>query len=179
MYTYPTDIIFSEQHKNEMLQSAINGSWKNHTSHYSGTNQPYQVIADYTGQWTIDDSIYRAKEIVTKRIKEPAAIYVMRLPPWKDMHIHTDTYTKPNEYRRTILMTLLSPRNFKEETRLEYYKEDKTTIEEKYIYDERSVVTNPIPFHRCFNQTPEWRYSLQITFRDDYEDILKILNKNE
>ena len=55
----------------------------------------------------------------------------MRLPPWEDMHIHKDTYTKPGEKRRTVIMTLLSPRNYKEETRLEYYKEDKKTITEK------------------------------------------------
>jgi hypothetical protein len=176
MYIHPTDIIFSDQHKDEMLQCAITGGWINHTSHYKGTYQPYQFIADYTGKWTVDNSILRAKQIVTERIKEPDAVFVMRLPPWEDMHIHIDTYTKPNEYRRTVLMTLLSPRNFKEETRLEYYREDKSTVTEKHIYDERSIITDATSFHRCFNQTPEWRYSLQITFRDEVEDILKLLN---
>ena len=91
------------------------------------------------------------------------------------MHIHIDTYTKSNEYRRTVMMTLLSPRNYKEETRLEYYKEDKTTVTEKHIYDERSIITDASVFHRCFNQTPEWRYSLQITFKDEIKNVLKHL----
>ena len=62
------------------------------------------------------------------------------------MHIHIDTYTKPNEYRRTVMMTLLSPRNYKEETRLEYYKEDKKTIIEKHIYDKKSIITDASVF---------------------------------
>ena len=175
MYIHPTDIVFSEEHKDEMLECAKKGEWINHTSHFCGTYQPYEFITDYTGRLKVDNSILKAKQIVTERIKEPDAIFVMRLPPYEDMHIHIDTYTKPGEYRRTVMMTLLSPRNYKEETRLEYYKEDKTTVTEKHIYDERSIITDASVFHRCFNQTPEWRYSLQITFKDEIKNILKHL----
>ncbi len=171
MYITPTDIIFSEEHKNEMLKCAEKGDWINHTSHNSGQYQPYEFIAAHSGGLKVDNSILKAKKIITDRIKEPDAIFVMRLPPWEDMHIHKDTYTKPGEKRRTVIMTLLSPRNYKEETRLEYYKEDKKTITEKHIYDKRSIITDATMFHRCFNQTPEWRYSLQITFKDDVQHI--------
>jgi hypothetical protein len=171
MYIIPTDIEFTDEHKDQMLESAKRGEWLNHTSHNSGKNQPYEFITDYSGRLIVDDPILKAKKIVTERIKEPDAIFVMRLPPWEDMHIHIDTYTKPKEYRRTVMMTLLSPRNYKEETRLEYYKEDKKTITEKHIYDKRSIITDASVFHRCFNQTPEWRYSLQITFKDDVQHI--------
>ena len=93
------------------------------------------------------------------------------------MHIHIDTYTKPGEYRRTVIMTLLSPRNYKEETRLEYYKEDKKTITETHYYnDGQSIITDATVFHKCFNQTPDWRYSLQITFRDEVDSINNIIN---
>ena len=175
MYIHPTDIVFTDEHKDEMLECAKNGDWINHTTHFSGKNQPYEFITDYTGRLKVDNSILKAKQIVTERIKEPDAIFVMRLPPYEDMHIHIDTYTKPGEYRRTVMMTLLSPRNYKEETRLEYYKEDKTTVTEKHIYDERSIITDASVFHRCFNQTPEWRYSLQITFKDEIKNVLKHL----
>ena len=175
MYIHSTDIVFTDKHKDEMLECAKNGDWINHTSHFCGTYQPYEFITDYTGRLKIDNSILKAKQIVTERIKEPDAIFVMRLPPYEDMHIHIDTYTKPGEYRRTVMMTLLSPRNYKEETRLEYYKEDKTTVTEKHIYDERSIITDASVFHRCFNQTPEWRYSLQITFKDEIKNVLKHL----
>ena len=171
MYIIPTDIEFTDEHKDEMLECAKKGNWLNHTSHNSGQYQPYEFITDYSGRLKVDNSILKAKKIVTERIKEPDAIFVMRLPPWEDMHIHIDTYTKPKEYRRTVMMTLLSPRNYKEETRLEYYKEDKKTITEKHIYDKRSIITDATMFHRCFNQTPEWRYSLQITFKDDVQHI--------
>ena len=89
------------------------------------------------------------------------------------MHVHIDTYTKPGQSRRTIMMTLLSPRNYKEETRLEYYKEDKKTVTASHIYDNRAVITDPSVFHRCFNQTPEWRYSLQITWDEEVDDIIQ------
>ena len=171
MYIIPTDIEFTDEHKDQMLESAKRGEWLNHTSHNSGKYQPYEFITDYSGRLVVDDPILKAKKIVTERIKEADAIFVMRLPPWEDMHIHIDTYTKPNEYRRTVMMTLLSPRNYKEETRLEYYKEDKKTIIEKHIYDKKSIITDASVFHRCFNQTPEWRYSLQITFKDDVQHI--------
>ena len=175
MYIHPTDIVFTDKHKDEMLECAKKGEWINHTTHFSNSNQPYEFITDYTGRLKVDDSIVKAKQIVTERIKEPDAIFVMRLPPYEDMHIHIDTYTKPGEYRRTVMMTLLSPRNYTEETRLEYYKEDKTTVTEKHIYDERSIITDASVFHRCFNQTPEWRYSLQITFKDEIKNVLKHL----
>lgn len=175
MYIHPTDIVFTDEHKDEMLECAKKGEWINHTTHFSGSNQPYEFITDYTGRLKVDDSILKAKQIVTERIKEPDAIFVMRLPPYEDMHIHIDTYTKPGEYRRTVMMTLLSPRNYKEETRLEYYKDDKTTVTEKHIYDERSIITDASVYHRCFNQTPEWRYSLQITFKDEIKNVLKHL----
>jgi hypothetical protein len=171
MYIIPTDIEFTDEHKDQILESAKRGEWLNHTSHNSGKNQPYEFITDYSGRLKVDNSILKAKKIITDRIKEPDAIFVMRLPPWEDMHIHKDTYTKPDEYRRTVIMTLLSPRNYKEETRLEYYKDDKITVTEKHIYDKRSVITDASMFHRCFNQTPEWRYSLQITFKDDVQHI--------
>lgn len=175
MYIHPTDIVFSEEHKDEMLECAKKGDWINHVTHFDGSHQPYEFITDYTGRLRVDNSILKAKQIVTERIKEPDAIFVMRLPPYEDMHIHIDTYTKPGEYRRTVMMTLLSPRNYEEETRLEYYKEDKTTVTEKHIYDERSIITDASVYHRCFNQTPEWRYSLQITFKDEVKNILKHL----
>ena len=175
MYIHSTDIVFTDEHKDEMLECAKKGEWINHTSHFCGTYQPYEFITDYTGRLKVDNSILKAKQIVTERIKEPDAIFVMRLPPYEDMHIHIDTYTKPGQYRRTVMMTLLSPRNCKEETRLEYYNEDKTTVTEKHIYDERSIITDASVFHRCFNQTPEWRYSLQITFKDEVKNILKHL----
>ena len=149
----------------------LNGDWTNHTSHFSGSYQPYEFITDYTGRLKLDDSILKAKEIITEKIKKPDAIFVMRLPPWTDMHIHIDTYTKPGEYRRTVMMTLLSPRNYKEETRLEYYKKDFKTIIETHYYDDKSIITDATVHHRCFNQTPYWRYSLQITFKDEVNDI--------
>ena len=108
MYIFPTNIKFTDKHKDEMLECAKNGDWLNHESHQSGQYQPYQFITDYTGRLKVDDSILKAKEIITEKIKEPDAIFVMRLPPWTDMHIHIDTYTKPGEYRRTVIMTLLS-----------------------------------------------------------------------
>lgn len=172
MNIFPTDIVFSDEHKDQMLQAAIQSNWIHHVTHNSGTYQPYEFITDYTGRLNIDSSILKAKEIVTEKIKEPDAIYVMRLPPWEDMHIHIDTYTQPGEYRRTVLMTLLSPRNYKTETRLEYYEDDRETITEVYYYDDRSIITDASTYHRCFNQTPEWRYSLQITFRDEVKDII-------
>ena len=175
MYIHSTDIVFTDEHKDEMLECAKKGEWINHTSHFCGTYQPYEFITDYTGRLKVDNSILKAKQIVTERIKEPDAIFVMRLPPYEDMHIHIDTYTKPGQYRRTVMMTLLSPRNYEEETRLEYYNEDKTTVTEKHIYDERSIITDASVYHRCFNQTPEWRYSLQITFKDEVKNILKHL----
>jgi len=175
MYINPTDIVFTEKHKDEMLKSALNSEWKNHISTVSNKKQPYQFITDYTGSLKLDEPFLKVKEIVTKRIKKPEAIFVMRLPPWENMHVHIDTSSNPGEYRRTIMMTLLSPRNYTEETRLEYYKEDKTTVIEKHIYDERSVLTDTSVYHRCFNQTPEWRYSLQITFKDEIKNVLKHL----
>jgi len=175
MYIIPTDIKFTDEHKDQILDSVKKGDWLNHKSHNSGKRQPYEFITDYSGRLKVDDPILKAKKIITERIKEPDAIFVMRLPPWEDMHIHIDTYTKPNEYRRTVMMTLLSPRNYKEETRLEYYKDDKTTVTEKHIYDERSIITDASVYHRCFNQTPEWRYSLQITFKDEIKNVLKHL----
>ena len=177
MYIFPTNIKFTDKHKDEMLECAKNGDWLNHESHHSGQYQPYQFITDYTGRLKVDDSILKAKEIITEKIKEPDAIFVMRLPPWTDMHIHIDTYTNPGEYRRTVIMTLLSPRNYKEETRLEYYKEDKKTITETHYYnDGQSIITDATVFHKCFNQTPDWRYSLQITFRDEVDSINNIIN---
>ena len=177
MYIFPTNIKFTDKHKDEMLECAKNVDWLNHESHHSGQYQPYQFITDYTGRLKVDDSILKAKEIITEKIKEPDAIFVMRLPPWTDMHIHIDTYTKPGEYRRTVIMTLLSPRNYKEETRLEYYKEDKKTITETHCYnDGQSIITDATVFHKCFNQTPDWRYSLQITFRDEVDSINNIIN---
>lgn len=175
MNIFPTDIVFTDDHKDQMLAAANQSIWINHVSHNSESYQPYQFITDYSGRLNIDDSILKAKKIVTERLKEPDAIYIMRLPPWENMHIHIDTYTKPREYRRTVLMTLLSPRNYKDETRLEYYADDKKTVTEVYYYDNRSIITNASTYHRCFNQTPEWRYSLQITFRDEVEDILNLL----
>ena len=67
--------------------------------------------------------------------------------------------------------------NYKEETRLEYYKEDKKTITETHYYnDGQSIITDATVFHKCFNQTPDWRYSLQITFRDEVDSINNIIN---
>ena len=43
------------------------------------------------------------------------------------------------------------------------------------MYDERAIITDPSVFHRCFNQTPEWRYSLQITWNDEVKDIVERL----
>ena len=91
MYIFPTNIKFTDKHKDEMLECAKNGDWLNHESHHSGQYQPYQFITDYTGRLKVDDSILKAKEIITEKIKEPDAIFVMRLPPWTDMHIHIDT----------------------------------------------------------------------------------------
>jgi hypothetical protein len=177
MYIFPTNIKFTDKHKDEMLECAKKGDWLNHESHHSGQYQPYQFITDYSGRLKVDDSILKAKEIITEKIKEPDAIFVMRLPPWTDMHIHIDTYTKPGEYRRTVIMTLLSPRNYKEETRLEYYKEDKKTITETHCYnDGQSIITDATVFHKCFNQTPDWRYSLQVTFKDEVDYINNIIN---
>ena len=48
MYIFPTDILFTNKHKDQMLQTAINGDWINHTSHFSGSYQPYEFITDYT-----------------------------------------------------------------------------------------------------------------------------------
>ena len=122
-----------------------------------------------------DESIVEAERIITDKIKKPASIYIMRLPAYTDMHVHIDTYTKPGQSRRTIMMTLLSPRNYKEETRIEYYEQDKKTVTESHIYDDRAIITDPSVFHRCFNQTPEWRYSLQITWNDEVKDIIERL----
>ena len=121
------------------------------------------------------DYLYEKAKIITEKIKKPASIYIMRLPAFTDMHVHIDTYTKPGQSRRTIMMTLLSPRNYKEETRIEYYEQDKKTVTESHIYDDRAIITDPSVFHRCFNQTPEWRYSLQITWNDEVKDIIERL----
>ena len=60
-------------------------------------------------------------------------------------------------------------------TRIEYYEQDKKTVTESHIYDDRAIITDPSVFHRCFNQTPEWRYSLQITWNDEVKDIIERL----
>ena len=174
MTIHETDIIFTDDHKDRMLDCAMKDSrWINHITHDGGEEQPYQFIKFLDTDSVRDESIVEAEKIVTKRIKKPTSIYIMRLPAYTDMHVHIDTYTKPGQSRRTIMMTLLSPRNYKEETRLEYYKEDKKTVTASHIYDDRAVITDPSVFHRCFNQTPEWRYSLQITWDEEVDDIIQ------
>lgn len=176
MNIHVTDIIFSDDHKNRILDCALNDPrWTNHITHNGGEEQPYQFIKFLETDTARPDSIIEAEKIVTNKIKKPASIYIMRLPAFTDMHVHIDTYTKPGESRRTIMMTLLSPRNYKEETRLEYYEQDKKTVTESHVYDDRAIITNPSVFHRCFNQTPEWRYSLQITWNDEVKDIIERL----
>ena len=46
MYIFPTNIKFTDKHKDEMLECAKNGDWLNHESHQSGQYQPYQFITD-------------------------------------------------------------------------------------------------------------------------------------
>lgn len=36
MNIVPTDIIFTDEHKDQMLTSAVNSNWINHISHHSG-----------------------------------------------------------------------------------------------------------------------------------------------
>ena len=36
MYIFPTNIKFTDKHKDEMLECAKNGDWLNHESHQSG-----------------------------------------------------------------------------------------------------------------------------------------------
>ena len=176
MNIYTTNIIFTEEHKDRMLECAMNDSrWINHITHDGGQEQPYQFIKFLETDNDRDQSIIEAEKIVTEKIKKPSSIYIMRLPAYTDMHVHIDTYTKPKESRRTILMSLLSPRNYNGETRLEYYESDKKTVTDSHVYDERAIITDPSKFHRCFNQTPEWRYSLQITWNDEVKDIVERL----
>ena len=58
MYIIPTDIEFTDEHKDEMLECAKKGNWLNHTSHNSGQYQPYEFITDYSGRLKVDNSIF-------------------------------------------------------------------------------------------------------------------------
>ena len=81
MYIHPTDIVFTDKHKDEMLECAKNGDWINHTSHFCGSYQPYEFITDYTGRLKIDNSILKAKQIV--RNNNPENSY---LPRFQNSH---------------------------------------------------------------------------------------------
>lgn len=171
MYCHELDFQFDDTLRESLLKKAKENTFKVHESILSSQKTNYEVCSTYDNQLTVSDEMIEAREIITKLMCVPVTMNFIRLKPNTDMAPHIDAHH--TKHRNCVLLTLLSPQGYPNETRLEFYNEEKQVVH-THRYTKKSLLATTDTLHNAFNDTQHDRYSFQMSFTQSIKELLEM-----
>ena len=171
MYCHELDFEFDANLRAKLLQQAKENTFKYHQSILSKQKTNYEVCSTYDNQLSVSAEMLEAKEIITKLMCAPATMNFIRLKPNTDMVPHIDAHH--TKHRNCVLLTLLAPDDMPQETRLEFYDENKN-VAHTHLYSKKSLLATTDTLHNAFNETNHDRYSFQMSFTQSIKELLEM-----
>jgi len=171
MYCYELNFQFNDLLLEKLLEQAKENTFKIHESILSSQKTNYEVCSTYDDQLTVSKEMLEAKDIITKLMCAPATMNFIRLKPNTDMVPHIDAHH--TKHRNCVLLTLLSPQGYPNETRLEFYNKANEVVH-THKYTKKSLLATTDTLHNAFNNTQHDRYSFQMSFTQSIKELLEM-----